>query len=1026
MRLPLFRCRTLPHPRGLVPLLRQQIHVKGPVPSDESLNHGCEESVMSERKPRQVTKQRASLGFVLMLLLSSLGALATVPVSSAAVPGSIGITGTLSPSPDAWYSSFDTLEFTAEITNNYASPSGASRTLTWYACEGDVTVAQCKSVFDDSGQFNIGNIPGQSSVAFDSSDLWSPGSDAEGIFTVVYAFTQNDQMAADDEFRFNINITEDFVDVVADTTHDPLSHLPNLAVYDEEQVLNTGTEYVFKSKGESTLCGVCTFSGQFGWQLWDADDTVMLKEAYKTVANLPAWGGTDPFNINLPAFNYGQEGRYLLKYGLFSSTGNPHGDLNPGNNLASFEIVLDDSIDLKVVDVYPSHSAQSSEFYYGTDRVITTYANLGNMSVENISVSYQVYNSQYELEVDGSCLLPVMHPGDTATCKFDMTTTGSSRLVRVQLPTLYENGDDVRMGDNLYQLTVDVQVGPINPYVQTNSESDVFLTSDDVELVARYGPIASQPLNFTWREGFYVWGHGQVLNRTGEAFGLGHHVLTLQVTDPFGETEYATVEFDILNSVSIDEPYMTGFAITEEEATASRSMLLPHLGKNYGIGGGDSPLMMIDVSIDAESADNPGIRSLELNLNLTAILPENIDLSTVDLRYLPDVDSVAWEFLDGVDSYTFGPDFTEVDVSMTKDGVLLLIGVLPTADVTATGVEWTQLEGGQIELNWTGTGDLTNPYVGGWNVYKIAGISGTTVFPETADGINENIWEELTLDSFATTLSLDTVAWLDPVPLETGICASYAIIPIDREGNPNHQRANITRVDGAAAQLCGDAIPPSTTLVGLSHTWVFTNDTACFEAQQDWSLCYNATLTWTWPAHEAQGELSWNVYRVEARPVDIDLRFIEPLFSGLKGTPGEEGTLLQSGLDRDGIQPMRTYYYIFAPIDSVGNEMMLANYPSDNIERMHIDDDWWAYNQHLIPPEPEPPEPPLGIPWLQKLNDAMGVEEFQLAGVALLATIVLNFILLPLMLKKRKRLKRVIEARKRNSAAAMDFDDFFE
>ena len=64
--------------------------------------------------------------------------------------------------------------------------------------------------------------------------------------------------------------------------------------------------------------------------------------------------------------------------------------------------------------------------------------------------------------------------------------------------------------------------------------------------------------------------------------------------------------------------------------------------------------------------------------------------------------------------------------------------------------------------------------------------------------------------------------------------------------------------------------------------------------------------------------------------------------------------------------------------------------------------------------------------WNLKLNDAMGVEEFQLAGVALLATLVLNFILLPLMLKKRKRLKRVIKARKRNSAAAMDFDDFFE
>ena len=377
----------------------------------------------------------------------------------------------------------------------------------------------------------------------------------------------------------------------------------------------------------------------------------------------------------------------------------------------------------------------------------------------------------------------------------------------------------------------------------------------------------------------------------------------MQVIDPWGETEYAYIEFDVLNSVSFDEPYATGFAITEEDATASTSMLLPHLGKNYGIGGGDSPLMMIDVSIDAASEDDPGLRSLDLSLNLTNILPENIDLSTVDLRYLSDIDSVDWEFLDGVDTYTFDPDFTEVDVSMTKDGVILIIGILPTADVTATGVEWSQLEGGQIELNWTGTGDLTNPYVGGWNVYKIAGIAGTTVFPDTTEGVNENIWEELTLETKATTLSLNTVNWLDPDPLETGICASYAIIPIDREGNANLQRANITRVDGAAAQLCGDAIPPTTTLIDLKHTWVFTNDTGCFEQQQDWSLCYNATLSWTWPAHEAQGELTWNVYRVETRPVDIDLRFIEPMISGLTGTPGEQGSLCKAALTETASNP---------------------------------------------------------------------------------------------------------------------------
>ena len=983
---------------------------------------------MTERKQREIPNRRTSLGFVVMLLLSTLGVLATAPASSASLTGSIGISGSSSPVPDAWYSSFDTISFEAEITNFYNSPSGAARVLTWYACDGDITASSCKSVYDETGQFNMGNIQGQSTELVLSTALWIPGQNAEGTFTIVYSFSQNDQVPSDDELRFTINLTNDFVDVIADTDHNPIEHLQNLAVYDQESVLNTGTDYVFKAKGQSTLCGLCTFTGEFGWQLWDEQETMMLKEAYKTVENLPAWGGYDPYNINLPAFNYGQEGRYMLKFGLFSSTGNPHADLNPSNNLAAYEIVLNDSIDLKVMDVYPSHNAQSSQFYYGNDRVISTFANLGNMSVENITVSYQVYNTQYELEVEDSCDIAVMHPSETETCTFNMTTTGNNRLIRVQLPTIYQNGEDVRMSDNLYSLNANVQVGAINPSVQTNSENNVFLTTEDVELVARFSSIASQPLNYTWREGFYVWGHGQVLNRTGEAFGLGHHNLTLQVTDPWGETEYAYVEFDVLNSVNLSvEPYFTGFAITEQEAAYSHDILLPHLGKNYGIGGGDSPLMMIAVDVQSLSSEEEGLRNIGLTLDLTSILPENIDFTTVDIPYLPSTESVEWEFLDGVDGYTFGPDSQTVDISMTKDGVILLIGVLPPTNATAEDVEWTQLVDGQIQLDWTPNGDITNPYVGGWNIYKIQGISGTTVFPETANGINENIWEELTLESLATTLPLGDQTWLDPDRLETGICASYAIIPIDREGNPNLQMANITRVDGVAGQLCGDAIPPSTSLVGLSHTWTFTNSTECYEEQQDWSVCYTVDLSWTWPPHEAQGNVTWNIYRIEARPSNIDLKFIEPIVEGLEGVPGETGTLTQSGLDRNGVQPYRTYYYILAPIDSVGNELMAANYPSDNIERVQIDDDWWTYNQHLIPPEPEPPEPPLGLPWLQKLNDATQVSEFQNAGFVLLGTIVLNFLLLPLLLKRRKRLKRVLEARKRNSAAAMsEFDDFFE
>ena len=193
---------------------------------------------MSERKPRENPNQRASVGFVLMLLLSTLGLLVTVPASSASTTGSLGITGSTSPVPDAWYSSFDTVSFEAEVTNFFASPSGAARTLTWFACDGQITVSLCKSVYDETGQFNIGNIEGQSTETVTSSDLWIPGQSAEGVFTIVYAFSQNDQLA-DDEMSFTINLTNDFVDVIADTAHNPIEHL-RIAVYGDDEVLTWG------------------------------------------------------------------------------------------------------------------------------------------------------------------------------------------------------------------------------------------------------------------------------------------------------------------------------------------------------------------------------------------------------------------------------------------------------------------------------------------------------------------------------------------------------------------------------------------------------------------------------------------------------------------------------------------------------------------------------------------------------------------------------------------------------------------
>ena len=134
---------------------------------------------MSERKPRDTSQQRVGVGFVLMLLFSSLGILATAPAASAAVSGSLGVVASHSPLEDSWHSSFQTITFSAEVENKYPSPSGSSRTLMWYACEGDVTVPICKSIYTNSGSFSLANIPGNTNTTSTSAEVWSPGSTSE-------------------------------------------------------------------------------------------------------------------------------------------------------------------------------------------------------------------------------------------------------------------------------------------------------------------------------------------------------------------------------------------------------------------------------------------------------------------------------------------------------------------------------------------------------------------------------------------------------------------------------------------------------------------------------------------------------------------------------------------------------------------------------------------------------------------------------------------------------------------------------
>jgi hypothetical protein len=901
--------------------------------------------------------------------------------------------------------------------------------MRWYVCEGEVDSSICKSNYDERGSFSLPTIYSGTTMNFTSLNAWNPSGD-EGTYTIVYAFELQDQDPSDDSYTFHINLSRSFVDLSIDTSYDPTSVLTELASYNGQLILNTDTDYDMQIKGSVTACGTCNFVAQLGWQLWTEDKSAMLSESYTNVTNLPSWGGVSPFSRAMPAFNHSNQGVFTLIWGLFNSTGTPHADLNPTNDLSEIIVVFDNTIDLQATSMLPGHDPLSSNYYYGEDMAISTITNKGNLSIQTVIVSFQVYDPIGEVEQETQCVLIDFKPSEVRTCAFNITTIGSGRTLTIGVPSTFTEGADTKTGDNSLTEEADILVGDISPTIFQSNSLGTYTTGEYIEMVARTSSTAAAPLNYSWWiSGIINIGYGQVLNISGSVLGLGDHTLTVRVTDTFGEMESAHVEITLYNYVSINnEPFFTGQAVTRTLSYLDHESILPVIGTQYGIGEGRDPLLLLSFNVltNEDNSNNTGMDYMEIHLNTSALLPSNIPLETVDIRFLPTLEDSLWTSLE---QYTKNID-NSFDVVLSQNGVILLIGEAPAANVSSGPLEYNQLEGGAMELQWSPTGDIENPYIGSWNIYKLIIENGAgTIFPSPYPEFNSFVWEQLTQETLIATVDKDDTSWVDPSPLETGNCASYAIIPADREGTPDTLNIEISRDDsGQATAFCGDAIAPDKTVSNIQYDVTFTNETDCYKIENDWSMCYDLNMTWVWPEQETTGNVTWNLYRIDQQPQGLDLKFLTPLETDLSGVPGETGYYNQSGTQDENIRPWRAFYYVLSPVDSVGNQLMEVNYPTNSI-RIVIDDQWWDYNQHLIPIPPPEPEPPLGIEWLGILDDYMEVNEFQTTGIVALITLVISMISLPLLLKKRKRLSRVMKARKRRQSArgtADEFEDFFD
>jgi len=965
-----------------------------------------------------------SIALIFVMLISSFSGILMAPTASAMVSGDYELTESLVPLEGEYISSWDPILFEFNVTNSGFFFNTEARVVEWFICEGELDVNACISANEDSGSVSVEPIAVGASVIVQSANSFSPDG-GEGVHTLIYRFQEDDTVTSNDILITTFHLTQKLVDVNLDYQN-PITQLENLNQYEGEVILNTGTDYDMTVSGIVTSCGDCNLIADIGWKLLNETGSEVHNSTIP-YSDLPSWGEAS-FTRSLPALNYSEEGRYTMVFGLLSSSGNPVGDMNSYNDLESVEILFDDTVDLQVTEMYPRFAPTSSVYYYGNDSIAVVISNLGNMTVYEPLVRFTVMDLFDEIESEEDCRPEVIIPGDSETCIFDIQEMGDKHF-KVYVNEVLSEGSDAKPSDNILTENAEVVAGGISPIIDQSNYYGLYNTGDSIEFSARTSSTAAAPLDFSWWiGGIFPLGTGQTINISAEVIGLGDHFITTRVTDSLGSMESDTIQITVFNSSDISTgDWLSGYAVTRSHATGTAIYDYPVPGFNYGPGAGLDSLLIMSVNVEkTDDSDSLGMDYMEFDLNLTNMLPSNIPYESVRIRQLHGLDQIDWDPLNGDNTFELINNNT-IRVHLTENMDLLIVGELPPANITPGQPEIELLPDGFMRLDWDPVGDLNNPYFGGWQIYRLAGVPGaSSYFPDPETTTSEFVWNGLMANTFQIYVASTVSSWDDPTPLETGECVSYAIMPANRAAEPAPLQGEVTIVDEIPGLKCGDAINPTSEVSGLSHSVSYNNDTSCFNKDLDWFSCYEMRLTWTWPDHEPEGNITWNMYRLDAIPNDMDLRFIEPIATGLVNVPGEAGEFWDNGTDYDGIRPYRTYYYILTPLDWVGNEETRVDIPSVNIERVHVDDVHWSYNDWRIPEPPPPEEPPMGVQWLGDLEESMEDQLFQISGAIMLAIIMINFIGLPLLLKKRKRLAKVIAHRIANAPKTYDDDEFDE
>ena len=941
---------------------------------------------------------------VLFVLFSSsfIGLIPTVSASAFDGSGDLSIKSFESPGDGITYDIDDIIQVSIIVENFDSVAMNQVRDIEWHICEGDQRLYNCDNLTSGVGGsgFVFGVSPSSEKIVTFNGITYNPSSN--GTHTMVGKFTDPDQNTVNDILSTTFEIVDTLIEFRIDESYDVRPNFHNLSSYQNSIIYNTNENYSMTMKGDA-LNWYSEKVATVGWRLMDELGNI-VKESVTNTTDFTNSTAYAPFEVDLPPLNSQLEGTYWMDYGLMDSSQ----DYNDYDNFGQTIVIFDDSVDISIISMNPKYDSESSDFHIGEESILVEYGNFGNHSVENVEIIFKQVDGDTVIDTPQSCSGTYLNPGDISNCTFDITTTGFKSL-NVTIDYNFTEGVDHKIENNYLQQQVNIITGEIEGGIISSPLTSMYTVEQLVTFYAVVNETTPLPITYKWVKNDWVTSEANTFAINTTIEGVGNHSISLEIRDGLDRIQVVNISFQIFNFTRLDKaPYISGIAPTLREAAFDFQQSIVPKNMEYNSQEGITPLTMFKIELTPLNSmhETEETAWIDANLNLDTLIPINADRNQLQLHRIDNFSDNTLKPLKNTDSFNITSNSNATLYSL-EDGYFVISSYLPSVVVSIPEINVVQGSGGSMSISWSPEGDIESDWFGGWKLYRRIDAP----FPELTFS-DSNLWEQITDGKFVQNLTHNESIWHDSIRLSDDECVSYLIIAYDRQGIIDWTRGAVTKdVNNTVNLVCGDSQPPESEVIDFSSEVVYDDSDDCFERTGHWDHCYTVKLSWEWPEDSGEAQ-KYNLYRTEIRPNDFgrNIAFATPTLTDIIPTPGEEETWEDTGNGTNGVRPERVYYYILAPIDEIGNLQQTTL--DNNWIEVKITDDFWDYHQDLIPePEPEP-EPPYGVEYLLVVEEYLEDQPFIITSIIGISIITLNFILLPLMIQRYRRVKKRISRMK--------------